>query len=280
MSKKAIIHTEKGDMTVEFYHADAPNTVANFIKLAESGYYNGLSFHRVIPDFMIQGGDPDGNGSGGPGYSFKDEFVPELKHNNAGILSMANAGPATNGSQFFITHSPQPHLDKVHTVFGQVTSGMDVVNAIRQVECATAAGRRLHVDFIEEAATIARLAAREQRLQVGTHRGCVPVAAVRLVGQHLVDDRDQPRRHLPQKLHGGELGAGPEEVQAPVDERGHLHRLGAPARRTPASPARRSRTSRYAVSSTWPLRLRTSLGMQLILVSCVLTKSTSCPIVA
>ena len=128
--KKAIIESNKGNIVLELFEKDAPNTVANFIKLINKGYYNGLKFHRVIPDFMIQGGCPVGNGTGGPGYTIKCEINPR-KH-LAGTLSMAHAGKDTGGSQFFITHSPQPHLDGVHTVFGQVIEGMDVVNAIRQ----------------------------------------------------------------------------------------------------------------------------------------------------
>jgi peptidyl-prolyl cis-trans isomerase B (cyclophilin B) len=106
-------------------------TVANYLNLAKRGYYNGLAFHRVIPDFMIQGGDPEGSGRGGPGYRFEDECTPDLKHDRAGIFSMANAGPGTNGSQFFITHVPTAWLDGKHTVFGSVTKGQDVVNAIK-----------------------------------------------------------------------------------------------------------------------------------------------------
>jgi peptidyl-prolyl cis-trans isomerase B (cyclophilin B) len=128
--KKAIIESDKGNIVLELFEKDAPNTVANFVKLINKGYYNGLKFHRVIPDFMIQGGCPVGNGTGGPGYTIKCEINPR-KH-LAGTLSMAHAGKDTGGSQFFITHSPQPHLDGVHTVFGQVIEGMDVVNAIRQ----------------------------------------------------------------------------------------------------------------------------------------------------
>ncbi len=128
--KKAIIGTDKGDIVLELFENDAPNTVANFVKLINKGYYNGLKFHRVIPNFMVQGGCPVGNGTGGPGYTIKCEINPR-KH-LAGTLSMAHAGKDTGGSQFFITHSPQPHLDGMHTVFGQVTEGMDVVNAIRQ----------------------------------------------------------------------------------------------------------------------------------------------------
>ena len=128
--KKAIIETDKGNIVLELFESDAPNTVANFVKLINKGYYNGLKFHRVIPNFMVQGGCPVGNGTGGPGYTIKCEINP--KKHLTGTLSMAHAGKDTGGSQFFITHSPQPHLDGVHTVFGQVTEGMDVVNAIRQ----------------------------------------------------------------------------------------------------------------------------------------------------
>jgi peptidyl-prolyl cis-trans isomerase B (cyclophilin B) len=128
--KKALIKTDKGDIVLELFENDAPNTVANFVKLIKKGYYDGLKFHRVIPNFMIQGGCPVGNGTGGPGYTIKCEINPR-KH-LTGTLSMAHAGKDTGGSQFFITHSPQPHLDGVHTVFGQVIEGMDVVNAIRQ----------------------------------------------------------------------------------------------------------------------------------------------------
>ena len=128
--KKAMIETDKGNIVLELFEDDAPNTVANFVKLINKGYYNGLKFHRVIPDFMIQGGCPVGNGTGGPGYTIKCEINP--KKHLTGTLSMAHAGKDTGGSQFFITHSPQPHLDGVHTVFGQVVEGMDVVNAIRQ----------------------------------------------------------------------------------------------------------------------------------------------------
>jgi peptidyl-prolyl cis-trans isomerase B (cyclophilin B) len=130
-SYTATIQTDKGDIVIELAAKDAPNTVNNFVYLASVGYYDGLTFHRVISDFMIQGGDPTGNGTGGPGYKFADEFSPNWRHSGPGMLSMANAGPGTNGSQFFITHSAQPHLDNRHSVFGKVTSGQDVVNAIR-----------------------------------------------------------------------------------------------------------------------------------------------------
>ena len=125
------IETNKGSILLELYEDEAPNTVANFISLIEKGFYNGLSFHRVIRDFMIQGGCPEGTGTGGPGYRFDDEFS-DKKHDEAGILSMANAGPKTNGSQFFITHSPTPHLDGKHTVFGKTVEGLEVVHAIEQ----------------------------------------------------------------------------------------------------------------------------------------------------
>mgnify|MGYP001499404694 CR=1 FL=1 len=131
---KAEIKTNKGTINLELFKDKAPLTVANFANLANRGYYDNLSFHRVIEDFMIQGGCPLGTGTGGPGYEFKDEFHPELKHDTAGILSMANAGPGTNGSQFFITHLPTPWLDNNHTVFGTVTDekSQAIVNTINQ----------------------------------------------------------------------------------------------------------------------------------------------------
>ena len=124
--------TSKGDLSITMYAADTPMTCASFLNLASRGYYDGIKFHRVIPNFMIQGGDPTGTGSGGPGYKFQDECRSSLKHDKPGILSMANAGPGTNGSQFFITHGPTPHLDGKHTVFGHVTEGQDVVDSIAQ----------------------------------------------------------------------------------------------------------------------------------------------------
>jgi peptidyl-prolyl cis-trans isomerase B (cyclophilin B) len=126
---RAIMETEKGTIHIDFFDQDAPNTVQNFVKLSESGFYDGLNFHRVIPDFVIQGGCPQGTGTGGPGYTIKCE-INQKKH-EAGSLSMAHAGKDTGGSQFFICHSPQPHLDGKHTVFGK-TEDMDVVNAIRK----------------------------------------------------------------------------------------------------------------------------------------------------
>jgi cyclophilin family peptidyl-prolyl cis-trans isomerase len=131
-SYTAIFKTEKGDITVELFADRAPLTVENFVNLARAGFYDGTTFHRVIGGFMAQGGDPTGTGTGGPGYQFGDEFHPSLRHDGAGVLSMANAGPGTNGSQFFITHGPTPHLDDRHSVFGKVTSGMDVVNSLRE----------------------------------------------------------------------------------------------------------------------------------------------------
>lgn len=131
--KQAVIHTSKGNIHLDLFADKAPKTVCNFVELAKAGYYDNLIFHRVIPDFMIQGGCPYGTGVGGPGYKFADEFHPGLRHDAPGILSMANAGPHTNGSQFFITHVPTPWLDNNHTVFGKVQSEKDqeVVDAIR-----------------------------------------------------------------------------------------------------------------------------------------------------
>jgi peptidyl-prolyl cis-trans isomerase B (cyclophilin B) len=132
--KKAIITTVKGVMTVEFYENDAPGTVENFIKLAEKGFYNGLTFHRVIPDFVIQGGCPNGTGAGGPGYTIKCELDGENQYHDRGVLSMAHAGRNTGGSQFFICHSRRntAHLDRNHTCFGKVVEGVDVIDDIRQ----------------------------------------------------------------------------------------------------------------------------------------------------
>jgi peptidyl-prolyl cis-trans isomerase B (cyclophilin B) len=128
----ATIKTNRGDIVVDLFADKTPRTVNNFVFLAKDGFYNGVKFHRVIPDFMVQTGDPMGTGSGGPGYRFADEFHPELRHSGPGVLSMANAGPGTNGSQFFITHVRTEWLDDRHSVFGQVSEGQDVVNAIRQ----------------------------------------------------------------------------------------------------------------------------------------------------
>jgi len=131
---RATIKTNKGEISLRLFADLAPITVANFVNLAQKGFFNGLKFHRVIEDFMIQGGCPHGTGTGGPGYKFQDEFVRELKHDKPGVLSMANAGPNTNGSQFFITHVPTPWLDGKHSVFGEVAgkADQDVVNSIKQ----------------------------------------------------------------------------------------------------------------------------------------------------
>jgi cyclophilin family peptidyl-prolyl cis-trans isomerase len=126
----ATFKTEKGDFAVELFADKAPRTVNNFVFLSREGFYDGVTFHRVIRDFMAQGGDPTGTGTGGPGYKFADEFHPALRHSGPGILSMANAGPNTNGSQFFITHRATPHLDGKHAVFGKVIEGMDTLLAI------------------------------------------------------------------------------------------------------------------------------------------------------
>ena len=132
--KTATIKTAKGDMKVEFYEKDAPGTVRNFIDLAEKGFYDGLTFHRVIPDFVIQGGCPNGTGSGGPGYSIKCELDGENQYHDRGVLSMAHAGKDTGGSQFFICHSRTntAHLDRKHTCFGKVVDGLDIIDQIRQ----------------------------------------------------------------------------------------------------------------------------------------------------
>ena len=129
---RATLTTSKGDIVLDLQPQHAPKTVNNFVTLARDGFYDGLTFHRVIPNFMIQGGDPTGTGSGGPGYRFEDETQDNPLRHETGVISMANAGPNTNGSQFFITHAPQPHLDGRHTVFGKVTQGQDVVDAIQQ----------------------------------------------------------------------------------------------------------------------------------------------------
>jgi len=148
MPTHAHFETSLGNFTVELFDAKAPKTVANFVGLAEGSkewkhpktgqrqkapYYDGIIFHRIIQGFVLQGGDPLGQGFGGPGYQFEDEFHPELRHDRAGILSMANAGPNTNGSQFFITLAPTPHLDRRHSVFGAVVNGMDVIEKIGRV---------------------------------------------------------------------------------------------------------------------------------------------------
>jgi peptidyl-prolyl cis-trans isomerase B (cyclophilin B) len=135
--KIAEIETDKGTIRFQLHEDKAPRTCANFEKLAKDGFYDGLTFHRVISDFMIQGGCPRGDGTGGPGYQFEDEFHPDLRHDSPGTVSMANAGPDTNGSQFFITHTATPHLDDAHAVFGQVIEGQDVVDAIER-------GDRMH----------------------------------------------------------------------------------------------------------------------------------------
>jgi len=128
----AVIETNRGNIVLELFLDKVPTTVNNFMKLSNDGFYNGLKFHRVIPDFMVQTGCPQGTGTGGPGYKFKDEFHSALRHSTPGIMSMANSGPNTNGSQFFITHVPTPWLDNKHSVFGRVLQGLEIVNAIQQ----------------------------------------------------------------------------------------------------------------------------------------------------
>ena len=131
---KAVIETSQGRIVIELYKDEVPNTVANFEKLATKGFYNGIIFHRVIPGFMVETGDPTGTGTGGPGYAFADEFSPAFRHDSAGTVSMANSGPNTNGSQFFITLAPTPWLDGKHTIFGRVLEGQAVVEQIAAVE--------------------------------------------------------------------------------------------------------------------------------------------------
>jgi peptidyl-prolyl cis-trans isomerase A (cyclophilin A) len=153
----AHFETSLGNFTIELFEQETPNTVGNFVKLAEKDFYNGVIFHRVIDGFMIQGGDPTGTGRGGPGYQFADEFHPKLKHNSEGILSMANAGPNTNGSQFFITLAPTPHLDGRHTVFGRVSEGMDVVRKIGKTKTSKP-GDRPVVDVVMNRVTVEKVA--------------------------------------------------------------------------------------------------------------------------
>lgn len=128
----AVIDTDRGQIELELFAKDAPMTVNNFVFLIKEGFYDGVSFHRVISNFVVQGGDPTGTGMGGPGYKFGDETNGNPHKHERGVISMANAGPGTNGSQFFITHSPQPHLNGKHTVFGKVTKGIEVVDALKQ----------------------------------------------------------------------------------------------------------------------------------------------------
>ena len=145
---KARMETDKGTMVIELFADKAPRTVNNFVFLAREGFYDGIIFHRVISNFMAQGGDPTGRGSGGPGYKFADEFHPSLKHDKRGILSMANAGPNTNGSQFFITHGPTPHLDNKHSVFGQVVEGLDVLMSIPPRDPGNASAPAVKINHI------------------------------------------------------------------------------------------------------------------------------------
>ena len=151
---KATIKTNMGEIVIELFADKAPKTVENFVTLAEKGFYDGVIFHRVIPQFMIQGGDPTGTGRGGPGYTFADEFEPTLKHTEAGMLSMANSGPNTNGSQFFITVAATPWLDGKHAIFGKVIEGLDLV--IKMSEAATLPGDRPKNKIIMEKVTITK----------------------------------------------------------------------------------------------------------------------------
>jgi cyclophilin family peptidyl-prolyl cis-trans isomerase len=146
---RALIHTDTGTMVVKLFAERAPRTVNNFVFLANEGFYEGIKFHRVIGNFMAQTGDPTGTGRGGPGYTFEDEFHPELRHDRAGILSMANAGPDTNGSQFFITHTATPHLDDRHSVFGLVSEGMDALLAIPERDPSDVSAPAVSIRSIE-----------------------------------------------------------------------------------------------------------------------------------
>lgn len=145
----ATFKTDNGDIVVWLFADRVPQTVNNFVFLARQGFYDNTFFHRVIKDFMVQGGDPTGTGRGGPGYSFRDEFDPKLKHDKPGMLSMANAGPNTNGSQFFITHVPTPWLDGKHAIFGQVVTGMDVVLSIPERDPRFVQAPAVHIQTIE-----------------------------------------------------------------------------------------------------------------------------------
>lgn len=145
----AIFHTDNGDITVKLFADKTPQTVNNFVFLARQGFYDGTIFHRVISNFMVQGGDPTGIGTGGPGYRFADEFHTSLRHDKPGILSMANAGKNTNGSQFFITHVATPWLDGKHSVFGEVSEGMDVVNAIPPRDPQRVGSPAVHLQSVE-----------------------------------------------------------------------------------------------------------------------------------
>ncbi len=149
---QARLNTDKGEIVIDLFADKTPRTVNNFVFLAEQGFYDGTIFHRVIENFMVQGGDPTGTGRGGPGYRFEDEFHPKLRHNQPGVLSMANAGPNTNGSQFFITHVATPWLDNKHSVFGQVVEGLDVLFSIppRDPQNAAAPSVRLQSVAIEK----------------------------------------------------------------------------------------------------------------------------------
>jgi cyclophilin family peptidyl-prolyl cis-trans isomerase len=149
---EARLKTEHGEIACELFATDAPLTVENFVNLARAGYYDGTTFHRVIPGFMAQAGDPTGTGRGGPGYSFADELTARRRHDGPGVLSMANAGPNTNGSQFFLTFAATPHLDGRHTVFGRVTGGMEVLNSIRERDPGrdSAPGDRIETIEIDE----------------------------------------------------------------------------------------------------------------------------------
>ena len=148
-SYRARLRTDQGDIVVQLHSDKAPATVNNFVFLAREGFYDGVTFHRVIANFMVQGGDPTGTGTGGPGYTFQDEFHPSLRHDGPGVLSMANAGPGTNGSQFFLTHVATPWLDNKHTVFGNITEGLDVLMTIPPRDPSQRDAPAVHIRSIE-----------------------------------------------------------------------------------------------------------------------------------
>jgi peptidylprolyl isomerase len=210
----AHIHTNRGTITAELFYDKVPMTVGNFVGLAQGNlanhavkkgvpYYDGLKFHRVIDNFMIQGGDPQGSGSGGPGYKFADEFHPDLRHDGPGILSMANAGPGTNGSQFFITHTETSWLDGKHTVFGKVVSGMEIVNAIRQGDRI----ERMEIEAQEAAAAFDAVAAFEAGQEAAKREAQEAAAAAEKALADLVNGFERTESGLYYRM--DTVGSGP-----------------------------------------------------------------------
>jgi peptidylprolyl isomerase len=210
----AHIHTNRGTITAELFYDKVPMTVGNFVGLAQGNlanhavkkgvpYYDGLKFHRVIDNFMIQGGDPQGSGSGGPGYKFADEFHPDLRHDGPGILSMANAGPGTNGSQFFITHTETSWLDGKHTVFGKVVTGMEIVNAIRQGDRI----ERMEIEAQDAAAAFDAVAAFEAGQEAAKREAQEAAAAAEKALADLVNGFERTDSGLFYRM--DTLGSGP-----------------------------------------------------------------------